>query len=189
MSPSFVGIVPSIEMVIYTAVGGRLSILGAVYGTLLVNFAKTSLSESFPRTVAVRPRRTVHRRGAGLPERAGRHLERLRAAADRPADRVAQIEARQRLDRQLRRRRRPGGVRRIIMLIGHQPKEFLLAVEGADGFLRRLQGGQRSHLLRRGERDARHHRPQRRRQDHGARPDLRQDQGDLGLDPVSRHRS
>ena len=48
MSPSFVGIVPSIEMVIYTAVGGRLSILGAMYGTLLVNFAKTSLSESFP---------------------------------------------------------------------------------------------------------------------------------------------
>jgi urea transport system permease protein len=48
MSPSFVGIVPSIEMVIYTAVGGRLSILGAVYGTLLVNFAKTSFSESFP---------------------------------------------------------------------------------------------------------------------------------------------
>ena len=32
----------------YAAVGGRLSILGAVYGPLLVNFAKTSLSESFP---------------------------------------------------------------------------------------------------------------------------------------------
>ena len=48
MSPSFVGIVPSIEMVIYTAVGGRMSIFGAVYGTLLVNYAKTSLSESFP---------------------------------------------------------------------------------------------------------------------------------------------
>jgi urea transport system permease protein len=48
MSPSFVGITPSIEMVIYTAVGGRLSIFGAVYGTLLVNLAKTSLSESFP---------------------------------------------------------------------------------------------------------------------------------------------
>jgi urea transport system permease protein len=48
MSPSFVGIVPSIEMVIYTAVGGRMSIFGAVYGTLLVNFAKTSLSENFP---------------------------------------------------------------------------------------------------------------------------------------------
>src|ERR1700742_4211949 len=48
MSPSFVGIVPSIEMVIYTAVGGRTSIFGAVYGSLLVNFAKTTLSESFP---------------------------------------------------------------------------------------------------------------------------------------------
>ena len=48
MSPSFVGIVPSIEMVIYTAVGGRLSIFGAVYGALVVNFAKTTFSESFP---------------------------------------------------------------------------------------------------------------------------------------------
>jgi urea transport system permease protein len=48
MSPSFVGIVPSIEMVIFAAVGGRLSILGAVYGTLVVNWAKTSFSESFP---------------------------------------------------------------------------------------------------------------------------------------------
>ncbi|MBC57763.1 MAG: urea ABC transporter permease subunit UrtC [Confluentimicrobium sp.] len=48
MSPSFVGIVPSIEMVIYCAVGGRLSILGAVYGALLVNWAKTTFSESFP---------------------------------------------------------------------------------------------------------------------------------------------
>jgi urea transport system permease protein len=48
MSPSFVGIVPSIELVIYCAVGGRLSLLGAVYGTLLVNAAKTTFSESFP---------------------------------------------------------------------------------------------------------------------------------------------
>lgn len=48
MSPSFVGIVPSIEMVIFCAVGGRLSILGAVYGTLLINFSKTAFSESFP---------------------------------------------------------------------------------------------------------------------------------------------
>lgn len=48
MSPSFVGIVPSIEMVIFCAVGGRNSILGAVWGTLLVNYAKTTFSESFP---------------------------------------------------------------------------------------------------------------------------------------------
>jgi len=48
MSPSFVGIVPSIEMVIFCAVGGRQSIIGAVAGTLLVNWAKTLFSEAFP---------------------------------------------------------------------------------------------------------------------------------------------
>ncbi|WP_019601101.1 urea ABC transporter permease subunit UrtC [Teredinibacter turnerae] len=48
MSPSFVGIVPSIELVIFCAVGGRMSIIGAVYGTLLINWAKTTFSESFP---------------------------------------------------------------------------------------------------------------------------------------------
>ena len=48
MSPSFVGIVPSIEMVIFAAVGGRMSLIGAVYGTLLVNYGKTLFSESFP---------------------------------------------------------------------------------------------------------------------------------------------
>lgn len=48
MSPSFVGIVPSIEMVIFAAVGGRMSLVGAVYGTLLVNAGKTYFSETFP---------------------------------------------------------------------------------------------------------------------------------------------
>ena len=48
MSPSFVGIVPSIEMVIFCAVGGRASLLGAVYGTLLVNYGKTFFSEHYP---------------------------------------------------------------------------------------------------------------------------------------------
>lgn len=48
MSPSFVGIVPSIEMVIFAAVGGRMSLIGAVYGTLLVNAGKTMFSETYP---------------------------------------------------------------------------------------------------------------------------------------------
>lgn len=48
MSPSFVGIVPSIEMVIFAAVGGRMSLIGAVYGTLLVNYGKSAFSETFP---------------------------------------------------------------------------------------------------------------------------------------------
>lgn len=48
MSPTFVGIVPSIEMVIFAAVGGRMSLIGAVYGALLVNYGKTVFSESYP---------------------------------------------------------------------------------------------------------------------------------------------
>src|SRR5690606_22587726 len=48
MSPPLVGIVPSVEMVIFCAVGGRVSLMGAVYGALLVNWAKTSFSERCP---------------------------------------------------------------------------------------------------------------------------------------------
>jgi urea transport system permease protein len=48
MSPSLIGIVPSIEMVILAAVGGRLSVIGAIYGTLIVNLGKTTFSEAFP---------------------------------------------------------------------------------------------------------------------------------------------
>ena len=48
MSPSLIGIVPSIEMVIFAAIGGRMSLIGAVYGTLLVNYGKSAFSESFP---------------------------------------------------------------------------------------------------------------------------------------------
>ena len=48
ISPSLVGIIPSIEMVIFAAVGGRSSLYGAIYGTLLVNTGKSLFSESFP---------------------------------------------------------------------------------------------------------------------------------------------
>jgi urea transport system permease protein len=48
MSPSFVGIEPSISMVVAAAVGGRSSLLGAIYGSLIVNFLRTYFSERFP---------------------------------------------------------------------------------------------------------------------------------------------
>lgn len=48
IAPSLVGIVPSIEMVIFAAVGGRASLFGAIYGALLVNAGKSLFSESFP---------------------------------------------------------------------------------------------------------------------------------------------
>lgn len=48
MSPSIIGIIPSIEMVIFTAVGGRLSVMGAILGCLIVKWGKTSFSEAYP---------------------------------------------------------------------------------------------------------------------------------------------
>ena len=48
ISPTLVGVVPSIYMVIFCAVGGRLSLIGAVYGAFVVNWAQTVFSESFP---------------------------------------------------------------------------------------------------------------------------------------------
>ncbi|MFP3986786.1 urea ABC transporter permease subunit UrtC [Streptomyces sp. E11-3] len=48
VSPALIGIVPSIELVIGAAVGGRASLVGAVLGALAVAWAKTALSEEFP---------------------------------------------------------------------------------------------------------------------------------------------
>jgi urea transport system permease protein len=48
MSPKLITIEPSIYMVIFCAVGGRMSLVGAVYGTLLVNYGRTYFSEQFP---------------------------------------------------------------------------------------------------------------------------------------------
>lgn len=48
IAPSAVGVVASIEMVIFAAVGGRLSIPGAVVGALLVGFLRSWLSETWP---------------------------------------------------------------------------------------------------------------------------------------------
>ncbi len=48
ISPALVGVVPSIEMVIWAAIGGRESVAGALAGALLVNFAKDKISTALP---------------------------------------------------------------------------------------------------------------------------------------------
>ncbi|GAC1416226.1 MAG: urea ABC transporter permease subunit UrtC [Burkholderiaceae bacterium] len=48
ITPTLVGSVASVEMVIYAALGGRLSVPGAVMGALAVGFLKSYLSEQFP---------------------------------------------------------------------------------------------------------------------------------------------
>ena len=48
ITPSIMQVAFSIEMVIWVAVGGRGTLIGAIIGTLLVRLAQTFLSESFP---------------------------------------------------------------------------------------------------------------------------------------------
>lgn len=48
ISPTNMGILPSIEIAVWVAVGGRGTLLGPVIGAILVNSAKSGLSESFP---------------------------------------------------------------------------------------------------------------------------------------------
>ncbi|NJL43268.1 MAG: urea ABC transporter permease subunit UrtC [Pseudanabaena sp. SU_2_4] len=50
ISPRFMNITSSIDMVIWVAVGGRASLVGAVLGTVLVKSAENVLSEKFPDT-------------------------------------------------------------------------------------------------------------------------------------------
>jgi urea transport system permease protein len=48
ITPSLMEVAFSIEMVIWVAVGGRATLIGAIIGTLLVRLGQTSLSEKFP---------------------------------------------------------------------------------------------------------------------------------------------
>lgn len=48
ISPSSMGVVPSIEMVVWVAVGGRGTLLGAILGAILVSYCRSFLSEGFP---------------------------------------------------------------------------------------------------------------------------------------------
>lgn len=48
ITPSFMDVAFSIEMVIWVAVGGRATLVGAIIGTLLVRLGRTFLSEQFP---------------------------------------------------------------------------------------------------------------------------------------------
>lgn len=48
ISPNNMGIVPSIEMVLWVAIGGRNSVMGGVLGALAMNAAKSLFSEAYP---------------------------------------------------------------------------------------------------------------------------------------------
>ncbi|MFM9087855.1 MAG: urea ABC transporter permease subunit UrtC [Cyanobium sp.] len=50
ISPQFMSVAFSIEMVIWVAVGGRGTLLGAILGAVLINYAKSLISEALPET-------------------------------------------------------------------------------------------------------------------------------------------
>ncbi|MCA1691676.1 MAG: urea ABC transporter permease subunit UrtC [Actinobacteria bacterium] len=96
ISPALLGIVPSLELLIGVAVGGRASLVGAVIGALVVNYAKTIFSENFASgwlylqgglfiaVIAFAPRGLV-----GMYERAGDLFRR------RPAEPAPPVTARE----------------------------------------------------------------------------------------------
>ena len=50
ITPLKMDIVMSIKMVLWVAIGGRATLIGAIIGTLLVNGGETLLSEKYPET-------------------------------------------------------------------------------------------------------------------------------------------
>ena len=48
ISPTMMAIVPSIEMVLLVAIGGRGTLVGAVIGAVIMTQAKSELSASYP---------------------------------------------------------------------------------------------------------------------------------------------
>ncbi|MEZ4619965.1 MAG: urea ABC transporter permease subunit UrtC [Caldilineaceae bacterium] len=48
-SPSSMGVVPSIEMVIWVAIGGRGTLFGAIISALAVSYGRSYFSETFPK--------------------------------------------------------------------------------------------------------------------------------------------
>jgi urea transport system permease protein len=50
VSPQYMGVAFSIEMVIWVAVGGRGTLIGAILGAVLINYSKSLISEQLPET-------------------------------------------------------------------------------------------------------------------------------------------
>jgi urea transport system permease protein len=87
-----VGVVPSIEMVIAVAVGGRSSFTGVVLGTLLVNFGKDWISSAMPEMwqfgmglLFILVVTTLPKGLAGIPEVGARIAARFRRSSVSPA--------------------------------------------------------------------------------------------------------
>ncbi len=163
INPSEFAPANSIEAVIWVAVGGRGTLIGAVLGAVLVNYAKTFFTTGllapywlfvlgglFVAVTLLLPRGIVGTIEHFWAQRRGRRGNGGTGARAGAGSRRSESDGRaHHLGSALSRRR--------------------------DGVVRRLPRAQQALACGRARRDARHHRPQRRRQDHHDGRDHRQD--------------
>ena len=182
MSPSFVGIVPSIEMVIFAAVGGRMSLRRRGLRHAAGQLRKDLILRAIPGAVAVPDGRRCSSPWCmlfpnGLAGLVGDRLMPRRGTL--PRGRPAHGNAPNPAAAPKVRRSRHAAARD-----GGKHAKPMLTIEelsvSFDGFkaVDDLNFYVDSNELRVDDR------PERRRQDHGAGPDLRQDRGDRGHDQV-----
>ena len=166
----------SITMVVWAAVGGRSSILGACIGAILINMISATVSETegFGRSMEGHHRADLRARRAVLP----------RGFAGLAHDLI---------DRLLTRRKAPSRQRsRGVRCLATGGVSEMAADRAYDrrawGRLRRVQGGRQRVVDGGRGRTARPARRQRRRQDDLDGPGLRQDQEHRGPGLPARHR-
>ena len=164
----------SIEAVIWVAVGGRGTLTGAVLGAFVVNYTKTFFTSGvlapywlfvlggmFVGVTLLLPRGIIGTLKWGLDRRrAARRWRPKRApTASRKSEPATPRRARP------NRGMRDGKAHHLRLALSRRHQRVV----------RRLQGAQRIVVRRRAGRDARHHRPERGRQDHHDGRDHRQD--------------
>ena len=73
ITPAQIGVLPSLEMVIWVAVGGRGTLVGAIVGAVAVNYGRSVFTNYFPEAWPFILGGLFVRRGAAVSRRAGRH--------------------------------------------------------------------------------------------------------------------
>ena len=175
ISPATLGIVPSIEMVIWVAVGGRGTLIGAVLGALVVNCGQERLQRIVPRDLAVSSSARCSSASVLLFPSGIVGASACRAWRARPP--AVDQDARGTRGSSRRPWRAPtcspalGGRELRMQPTGHR----ILDVSGRHRQLRRLHRARRPRLRHRLRRAALPDRPERRRQDDAAGRHHRQD--------------
>ncbi len=181
INPSEFAPANSIEVVIWTAVGGRATLAGPIIGAVLVNLGEELLHRRVSGRLALPARRALHR-GDAVPAAAASSARSRKASASwwratapssrekgmspphdpSPADASSCGTADGHAVRLPRGLPGSGGG---VASMAEKLSASLLYLNNVTRLVRRVQGAERAVARGRGGRDARHHRAERRRQD------------------------